>query len=215
MPKVNRIHAARSHISDISGYHVQGKHCAESWKGRWRSIITRFFPLLSRFFKFFEIVKKIFYNFRPKFIEKFRKKLTNVFQYFLQNCTSEDWKNFSVFQNFNIFKKKSKFQKKNPIFQFLKNFIFFSKFSIFSNFEFFQNFHVFWKISCFEKFYFFFEIFDFFYIFHFWLQKFSVSIDFGADVDFIFNMISDILRLKLCYQYILKYVAYFVSSDLM
>ena len=45
------------------------------------------------------------------------------------------------------------------------------------------------------------------------LQKFSVSIDFEADVDFILIMISDISRLKLCYQYILKYVAYFVSSD--
>ena len=50
---------------------------------------------------------------------------------------------------------------------------------------------MFWKKNFFS------EIFDFFYIFHFWLQKFSVSIDFGADVDFIFNMIYDILRFKI------------------
>ena len=196
----------------------QGKHYAESWKGRWRSIITRFFPLFSRFFprffNVFEILKKIFYNFRPKFIEKFRKKLTNVFQYFLQDCTWEDWKNFSVFQNFNIFKKKVKISKKNQIFQFLNNFIFFQNFRFFQILSFFKIFMFFEKFHVLKNFVFF-EIFDFFYIFHFWLQKFSVPIDFGADVDFIFNMISDILRLKLCYQYILKYVAYFVSSDLM
>ena len=170
----------------------QGKHYAESWKGRWRSINTRFFPLLSRFFsrffKFFGIVKKIFYNFRPKFIEKFGKKLTNVFQYFLQNCTSEDWKNFSVFQNFNIFSKKSQNFKKNSNFSifekihfFFKIFDFF-KFWVFSKFSCFLKNFMFWKILCF------FEIFDFFYIFHFWLQKFSVSIDFGGDVDFIFKI---------------------------
>ena len=176
----------------------QGKHYAESWKGRWRSIITRFFPLLSRFFprffNVFEIVKKIFYNFRPKFIEKFRKKLTNVFQYFLQNCTSEDWKNFSVFQNFNIFKKKVKISKKIQIFQFLKNFIFFSKSSIFSNFEFFQNFHVFWKISCFEKIFFFWNFLLFLY-FSFLASKILSFHWFWR----WFGLIS-FLRLKLCYQ---------------
>ena len=160
MPKVNRIHVARKWLSCASM--PQGKHYAESWKGRWRSINTRLFPLLSRFFsrffKFFGIVKKIFYNFRPKFIEKFRKKLTNVFQYFLQNCTSEDWKNFSVFQNFNIFKKKSKFQKKIQIFQFLKNFIFFQNFrffqilSFFIIFMFFEKFHVLKKKFFFRNF---------------------------------------------------------------
>ena len=135
---------------------------AESWKGRWRSIITRFFPLLSRFlsrfFKFFEIVKKIFYNFRPKFIEKFRKKLTNVFQYFLQNCTSEDWKNFSVFQNFNIFKKKVKISKKKSNFSIFDKFHFFFfkifdffKFWVFSKFSFFLKNFMFWKILFFFR----------------------------------------------------------------
>ena len=176
----------------------QGKHYAESWKGRWRSINTRLFPLLSRFFsrffKFFGIVKKIFYNFRPKFIEKFRKKLTNVFQYFLQNCTSEDWKNFSVFQNFNIFKKKVKISKKNSNFSIFEKFHFFSKFSIFSNFEFFQNFHVFWKISCFEKFFFFWNFLLFLY-FSFLASKILSFHWFWR----WFGLIS-FLRLKLCYQ---------------
>ena len=122
----------------------------------------------------------------------------------------------SQFFKISIFsKKKSKFQKKIQIFQFSKNVIFFSKFSIFSNFDFFSKFSFFFENFHVFKIFIFFNIFHFFYIFLFWLQKFSVSIDFGADVDLIFNMISDILRFKLCYQYILKYVAYFVSSDLM
>ena len=170
----------------------QGKHYAESWKGRWRSINTRFFPLLSRFFsrffKFFGIVKKIFYNFRPKFIEKFRKKLTNVFHYFLQNCTSGDWKNFSVFQNFNIFKKKVKISKKIQIFQFLKNSFFFQNLRffqiwVFSKFSCFLKNFMFWKIFFFLKFF----TFSIFFIFGFKNSQFPFILE-VIWIDFIFKI---------------------------
>ena len=65
--------------------------------------------------------------------------------------------------------------------KFLKIFDFF-KFWVFSKFSCFLKNFMFWKKN------FFFEIFYFFYIFHFWLQKFSVCIDFGGDVDFIFKI---------------------------
>ena len=92
MLKVNRIHVARSHIS---GHGVQV--CPKlrgilegSLKVDNHALFPASFPLFVPLFQIFRHCEEIFYNFRPKFIEKFRKKLTNVFQYFLQNCTSED-----------------------------------------------------------------------------------------------------------------------------